>query len=300
MSLEITVNSILEYIGVVLQLHQTSPNDEFVFRGQADCNWPILPAIGRTINNDASLLQVEENLIELARYKIPIVFDRTMTPIDRLALLQHYGMPTRLLDVTSNPLVALYFACKREKEPNTDAEVIVFERRVDDVKNVGIHQAIADTFRMRPHNTATIIDFYDEIMCDNTNVIINKIAKIDIAEIIINVIKNNIMFVRSTEQLARQQAQQGSYILFANDICFEGDDYSEAHFIQRISDIPKDEDHIIKRIIIPADSTHFIVNDLKKLGITDGTLFPDHIDLMCQQIVKNETARLLWGSLMER
>jgi len=42
--------------------------------------------------------------------------------------MQHYGIPTRLLDITSNPLVALFFACI--EFPKVDGEVIFFSGAV--------------------------------------------------------------------------------------------------------------------------------------------------------------------------
>lgn len=52
--------------------------------------------------------------------------------LDRLVRMQHYSLPTRLLDITSNPLIALYFACKSNLDE--DGEVVVFSMDRNQIK----------------------------------------------------------------------------------------------------------------------------------------------------------------------
>lgn len=61
-----------------------------------------------------------------------IDFQGDTCTFDRLVRMQHYSLPTRLLDITSNPLIALYFACN--DHPDDEGEVIVFSIEPEQIK----------------------------------------------------------------------------------------------------------------------------------------------------------------------
>ncbi len=88
-------------------------------------HWDIRPSIFR--NN---MLSVEHYLMSEPLRQVQSEFTNLGAYFEIMEKYQHYGMCTRLLDVTTNPLVALYFACERHGEEdymNSDSKEI--ERR---------------------------------------------------------------------------------------------------------------------------------------------------------------------------
>lgn len=142
------INSISQYLDRLEELEKEYPStipipnttsNTFLFRGMEDREYKLLPNVYRevekqvdesTIINSKYLsfsneMGILRNFIQDASAFVPQL--DTQNKVRWAELAQHHGVPTRFLDWTENPLVALYFACESNK--NSDAVVWVLHKR---------------------------------------------------------------------------------------------------------------------------------------------------------------------------
>jgi hypothetical protein len=115
-----TVHSFKEYQNIILDL----PADEFIlYRGQS-LDKKLLPKIARF--DLPNVEEVEREMLDdFQRRSVHLIDHHPGNSWDWLALAQHHGMATRLLDWTENPLIAMWFSMSPKSEIiNSDYSVV--------------------------------------------------------------------------------------------------------------------------------------------------------------------------------
>ena len=103
-------------------------DDLLFYRGHADANYCLQPSIFRNEKWQRNERAMYNELL----INCPDDFEKCHSHLEKLVEMQHYGLPTRLLDITQNPLVALYFAC--ESKPDCYGEIILISANKEQIK----------------------------------------------------------------------------------------------------------------------------------------------------------------------
>jgi hypothetical protein len=108
-----TISNISEYLNCIKGRQISKGKVQFTqsnvyYRGEADTEWKLQPAVFRESENKEHY--DEYRLIKMATAQSWSLIHSSDSFLERLIMFQHYGLKTRLYDVTSNPLVALFFA----------------------------------------------------------------------------------------------------------------------------------------------------------------------------------------------
>lgn len=121
------IKSISEFDAFISH-HSVNETQQLFYRGHSDANYILAPSIMRNnkwFNNESAMYN---DII----INCPESFSKCNTHLEKLVEMQHYGLPTRLLDITRNPLVALYFAC--ESNYDNYGEVVLIAAEKKDIK----------------------------------------------------------------------------------------------------------------------------------------------------------------------
>ncbi len=271
------IRTLFEFNKKSLQFHSPSVHCITFYRGQADLDWNISPRLYRE-----GLFDKEGVLISEFLRVAPKNFEG-MSHFDALVKMQHYGLPTRLLDTTQNPLVALFFACCDKDNIGKDGAVYEFAR--------------LPVFKQETNDISLIMKYifeYSGLPLDSqifTNDVINSReiyssysrAYKSVDDVLYPLIKVPFYAILPTLSNQRILNQDGTFLLFgmkvnkiekSSNLGTAGKEYYHFTSIQYDNDVEKLWKNS-KVFQIPSIYKNSILEELELLGITKNKMFPE-------------------------
>lgn len=251
-----------------------------LFRGHTNINYEIKPSLFR----DPRLYKNEYMMYQELVLRCPDDFLKCETHLDFLVEMQHYGLPTRLLDFSFNPLVALYFAC--ESKSNT-GEVIVYTVQNDSIlyakdKTVSLLSCLPMMKYKKQCKIAEAMELSQEIQEAEFGEYWNEL-RMELPQIESTINGNFLrwpVFVKPTRSNKRIAHQEGAFLLWGiNTVVYSDSENISSDFI---GDQEKYRYTIggRKRIFyVSSSNKEKIEKSLKRLGINKAYIYPEIDDV---------------------
>lgn len=275
----------------------------FYFRGESDISWKLSPSIMRNLEKGKEPFQEKEGkmLLDLMSQR-PQDFASATSALSQWVIAQQHGLRTRLLDITRNPLVALFHACENssnsEKSNQADGALHVFvvpENRnivksfdsdaISVVANLAklplfeqhalmgkfsdYGEAAGRVLRGRSNRYPDIMDrLYHHIRQEKPYFK----ERIDVRDLF------RVFVVEPMQSFERIKAQSGAFLVSAFHERFEKENVLASNGNIPVYDYYK--------LVVPAGSKKDILSELRFLNVTREVLFPG-LDETAAAIVKH-------------
>jgi hypothetical protein len=288
----IEIKSLSEYIFQLMELkskniHIRSSNVSSLnfYRGQSKLEWGLAPRLFRE-----NLLHKEEVLINEFMRVSPLEF-QNLSYFDILVKMQHYGLPTRLLDTTFNPLIALFFASYGEAE--SDGAVYAFQNLPvfkQGVGEISIIMKYVFEYSSRGFQLNSFINDLSKLNFDSKIHSRDYTIKKEMLRLL-----TEIPFLSVLPNLNNQRIinQDGAFFLFGMKIeknwrekasgteTIEYYDFTTIEYTNEVDNFWPNS-LVFK---IPKESKDTILDELQMLGITKNKMFPE-LEYQAEYITK--------------
>lgn len=232
----------------------------YYYRGHSNVDYVLVPYIYR----EKELITNENRIFKDIIAQNPSDFKGCASTFEKLVKMQHYSVPTRLLDITTNPLVALYFACLDDEK---DGKLFRFEIKTSEIKYYDSDAvSVVSNIAKRP------IEFGIEDIRDEDCKVFNtsdeilyllheiKAEKPHFHDVIDSKDIERVFCVKPLMDNPRIIRQSGAFFLFG---------------IDGIKEKPAALKYNYKTYTIRKEYKKNIRRQLEALGIDEGTLFPE-------------------------
>lgn len=270
-----SVSEYLEYLNTMEFITRTSytVSNVTMFRGQANSNWHLSPSLYRK-----NLFTAESLLLTELRHVCPNEF--LGNRFETLVKMQHYGLPTRLLDTTTNPLVALFFACEERQETNADGVVYIFPNMPVSWSTDPLIDLIMD-YVFEHYPKKLWLDEVLRISREKYGHVMHRLMP-DNIDSLIHYLTIPAFAVIPAKSNDRIEAQDGAFFVFGmrlqnREVSTNPGTLGRVYYnfdpVESVS--PEQISSKAETIVIPSDAKISILKQLEILGINERKLFPD-------------------------
>lgn len=279
------IDSLTDFIEKIVQIGQAEKAKHIVYRGHSLLKYKLEPSVFRKIKwREAEHLMLRQMIAEN-----PFEFANDPTTFDKLVRAQHYGLPTRLLDVSINPLVGLYFACN--SNTRDDGKVLIVKtnkqrHRYFDSDTISLMANMAFLKRSEKEalysyakshgNGATIaerVESYADSPALDRLIQTLRAEKPHFRPEVDPVDLAYVASVTPKKSHNRIRAQDGQFLIFG---MMEASTGEHMKYID------------IEELIVPAEIKENLIQELALLGVSESVLFPE-IDKSASQLAKKYT-----------